>query len=96
MFHSRLGKKIKKAARPPSQIQGLRKTRRCSVEQKTDDDAEAEDGDGILFLHAYTGDHAEPDPVARIVALDSEDDEVGAAHPEIRFEAVGAEQASVR
>ncbi len=69
-------------------------------EQKADDYAEAEERDGIFFLQTDAGDHAEPQPVARAVfrkrALDGEDSEVSAAHPEIRFEAVGAEQASVR
>ena len=64
-------------------------------EQQTHDDSKAEEGDGIFFLQADAGDHAEPEPVARVVTLDREDGEVGAAHPEIGFEAVGAEQAAV-
>jgi hypothetical protein len=66
---------------------------RC--EQKSDDDAEAEQSDGVLLFQAEAGAHAEPEPVARVVALDGEDGEVGATHPEVGFEAVGAEQAAV-
>jgi hypothetical protein len=34
--------------------------------------------------------------VARVVALDGQDDKVSTGHPEIRFEAIGAQQAAVR
>ena len=64
--------------------------------QQTDDHAEAKQGDGIFFLQANPRDHAEPQPVAWIIPLDGKDGEVGAAHPEIGFEAVGAEQAGIR
>ena len=53
------------------------------------------DGNGVFFFHPNAGDDAEPEPVAGIVTLDGEDGEIGAAHPEVGFEAVGAEQASV-
>jgi hypothetical protein len=65
-------------------------------EQKADDHAEAKQCDGIFFLEANARDHAEPEPVVWIIALDGEEGEVGAAHPESGFEAVGAEQAGVR
>ncbi len=65
-------------------------------QQQSDDDSEAEQGDGILFFHAQTGDHAEPDPVAGIVAFDGENREVSATHPQVGFEAVRAQQAAVR
>jgi len=65
-------------------------------EQQAHDDSQAEDGDGILFFHADPGDHAEPQPVPRIIPLDGQNGEVSAAHPQIGFKAVGAEQTAVR
>ena len=65
-------------------------------EEKADDYSETKERDGIFFLQADTCDHTEPEPIARLVALDGEDGKVGAAHPKIRFEAVGAEQAGIR
>jgi len=66
-----------------------------SGEQKTDDHAESEESDGILFLQPDAGNYAEPEPITR-AALDGENGEISATHPQIGFEAVGAEQASVR
>src|SRR4029077_7362130 len=64
--------------------------------QQSAGNSEAEEGDGILFFHAQTGDHSQPEPVAGIVAFDGENREVSAAHPQIGFEAVRAQQAAVR
>src|SRR5260370_35628096 len=64
-------------------------------QQKSDDDSEAEQGDGILLFHGQTGEDAEPEPVAG-VAVDGENREVSATHPQIGFEAVGAQKAAVR
>jgi len=78
---------------------GIEEDAALRSEQKADDDAEAEDGDGVFFLQAEAGDYAEPQPIARGIfssgTFDGEDREVSAAHPEVRFEAVGAEQAAV-
>ena len=65
-----------------------------SGEQKTGDHAESEESDGILFLQPDAGHHAEPEPIKR-AALDGEDGKISATHPQIGFEAVGAEQASI-
>ena len=65
-------------------------------QQQAHYDSQAEDGDGILFFHAEAGDHAEPEPIPRVFFLDGENGEVGAAHPEVGFEAVRAKQAPVR
>src|SRR6202041_1847404 len=56
--------------------------------------AESEESDGILFLQPDAGNCAEPEPITR-AALDGEDGEISATHPQIGFEAVGTEQASV-
>ncbi len=64
-------------------------------QQKPDDHTEAEQSDRIFFLQAQSRDDAEPKPIPRIVSFDGENREVGAAHPQIGFEAVGTEQACV-
>ena len=90
-----IGKKNQEGGDTAEPDPGIEEDAALRGQEKTDDDAEAEDGDGIFFLQAESGDHAEPEPIAGTVALDGEDGEIGAAHPEIGFEAVGAEQASV-
>ena len=65
-------------------------------QQQSDDDSEAEQGDGILLFHAQTGEDAEPEPVAGMVAFGGENREVSATHPQIGFEAVRAQKAAVR
>jgi hypothetical protein len=65
-----------------------------SGEQKADDHAESEESDGILFLQPDAGNYAEPEPITP-AALDGEDGEIGTTHPQIGFEAVGAEQDSI-
>ena len=64
-------------------------------QQQTDDNCQAEDGDGVFLFEPQAGDDAKPEPVAGIVALDSQHREVSAAHPQVGFEAVGGEQAAV-
>ena len=81
-----------KAAEPDP---GIEQDAALRGQEKADDNAEAEDSDGILFFHAEAGDDADPEPVAWVGTFDGEDGEVGAAHPEVGFEAVRAEQASI-
>ena len=95
MFHSRFGRKIRKAASPPSQIHLSRNDTALLGQQQAHYDSQAEDGDGILFFHAEAGDHAEPEPIPRIISLDGENGEIGAAHPEVGLQAVCSQQASV-
>ena len=64
-------------------------------QQQADDDAKAEYGNGVFLFKAKTRNHAEPEPVVGIISLDGEDGEVDAAHPEVGFETVRAEQAAV-
>src|SRR5258708_24815774 len=67
-------------------------------EEQADHSSEAEEGDGIFFFQPKTRDRTEPEPVARGVfstgALSGENREVGAAHPQVGFEAVRAQQTS--
>ncbi len=65
-------------------------------QQQADDDTKAEDGNGIFLFQAKTCDQAKPEPVAWLIVLDGADGEVGTAHPEVRFQTVCPEQASVR
>ena len=64
-------------------------------QQQSDDNSKTENGDGIFFFQAESGYGAEPQPVTRVVALDGENREVGAAHPQIGLEAVGSQQAAI-
>src|SRR2546429_3301642 len=64
-------------------------------QQQADDDAEAEESNGVFFFKAKTRDHAKPEPVSWTISLDGQDGEVGATHPQVGFETVCPQQASV-
>src|SRR4029079_8341512 len=64
-------------------------------QQQSDDDSKTENGDEIFFFNAESGDGAEPQPVTRFIALNGENREPGAAHPQIGLEAVGSQQAAI-
>src|SRR5262249_3894477 len=51
-------------------------------QQQPHHDGESEDRDRILFLHADAGDHAEPQPVARLAMLGGKHGEIRAPAPQ--------------
>src|SRR5260370_391005 len=57
-------------------------------QQQSDDDAEAEESDGVFLFKANPSDNAKPEPVSWIISLDRQDGEVGATHPQVGFETV--------
>ena len=65
-------------------------------QQQADDDTQAEDSNGVFLFQAKTRNQAKPEPVAWLIALDGEEGEVGAAHPEVGFETIRTEQTAVR
>src|SRR5437016_2792658 len=64
-------------------------------QQQSNHDAEAEHGNRVFFFESNTGDDAKPQPVARVVALDRQESEINAAHPQQRLEAIGGHDAAV-
>src|SRR5260370_21148830 len=64
-------------------------------QQQADDDAEAEESNGVFLLKADTRDHAKPAPVSWIIALDRQECEVSATHPQVGFKTVCPQQAAV-
>src|ERR1700683_195015 len=94
-----VGKKDQKRGKSANPDPRMEKRTALRGEQQAHNDAKPEQSDGVLLLHADAGDNAEPEPVAwgffSTGAFYREDGEIGAAHPQIRFEAIGAEQATV-
>ena len=77
MFQSHVGKEDKEGGESAEPDPLFEEDAALLGQQQTDDDAEAEDGNGVFFFQAKTRNHAEPEPVARIITLDGEDGEVG-------------------
>src|SRR5438477_5553223 len=64
-------------------------------QQQADDDTKAEDGNGVFLFQAKTRNQAKPEPVSWTISVDGQDGEVGATHPQVGFETVCLQQASV-
>ena len=64
-------------------------------DEQSSDNSEREKCDGVFFFQAHARDDAEPEPITRVAALNSENCEVGAAHPQVRLKTVCCEQAAV-
>src|SRR5256886_3197857 len=64
-------------------------------QEQADDDAEAEESNGVFLCKAKTREHGKPGPVSWTISLDGQDGEVGATHPQVGFETVCPQQASV-
>src|SRR5580704_636912 len=91
-----VGQKNQEGRKPAQPHPRTEKDAALRRQQKADDQAEPEDRNRILLLQPDSRYNTEPYPIARIVPFDGENSEVSAAHPQIRFKAVGAEKARVR
>src|ERR1700679_1855560 len=91
----KIRKKNEERGHPTQPYPVIQKDAALWSQQKTENDACSKKSDGIFFLESDARNYAEPQPVARLRALDGENGKVRAAHPEVGFEAVGAEQARV-
>ncbi len=64
-------------------------------QQQSHHDRKTEHGNRVLLFQADARDHAKPQPISRIVALDRQYCEINAAHPQKGLEAVGGHNAAV-
>ena len=67
MFQRRFGKKNEEGGSAAEPDPGAEEDAALGREQKSDDNAEDEKGDGIFLLQADAGDDAEPEPILRLI-----------------------------
>src|SRR5207237_4330894 len=64
-------------------------------QQQSNHDRKAKHGNRVFLFETNACRDAQPQPIARIVALDRQDGKINAAHPQQKLEAIGGHDAAV-